>query len=143
MNSESKGKQKQIISPHHFVNRNRAPLKRRKETKRAAKAGRTRDSQSPAVVLQHIQDLLVSPTGGRLDKRQNAASRVKISSVFGEHTGRTDPSLLQRRCHTVHTSTVNGERNTGVRVQISNSFSDSPHSEMLIACSWLALLPPR
>ena len=81
MNSESKGKQKQIISSHYFVNRNQTPLKRRKE-KKAAKAGRISDNQSPAVFIQHIQDLLVSPTSGRLDKRQNATSRVKISSIF-------------------------------------------------------------
>lgn len=31
MNSKSKGKQKQIISSHHCVNRNQTPLKRRKE----------------------------------------------------------------------------------------------------------------
>lgn len=82
MNSESKGKQKQIISSHYFVNRNQTPLKRRKEKRKAVKAGRISDNQSPAVFIQHIQDLLVSPTSGRLDKRQNATSRVKISSIF-------------------------------------------------------------
>lgn len=81
MNSESKGKQKQIISSHCFMNRNHTPLKRRKK-KEAAEAGRISDNQSPAIFIQHIQDLLVSPTSGRLDKRQNATSRVKISSIF-------------------------------------------------------------
>lgn len=85
MNKESKIKQskaKQIISSHYLVNRNHIPLKRGRKEK-AVKAGRITDDQSPAIFIQHIQDLLVSPTSGSLDKRQNATSRVKISSIFG------------------------------------------------------------
>lgn len=45
-------------------------------------SGKATDGQSPAIFIQHIQDLLVSPTGGRLDKRQNATGRGKTSSIF-------------------------------------------------------------
>lgn len=42
---------------------------KRRTKMKAAEAGRISDNQSPAIFIQHIQDLLVSPTCGRLDKR--------------------------------------------------------------------------